>query len=155
MNLLTMMSSLMNLTSKTTEYDNPWIFNNKPFTSEDIGDSAGFIYKITDKETGKFYIGKKTFVSKRKLPPLKGKSRKRIKLSESDWKDYYGSSEELSEDIGKYGKEQFSREILMLCRNKSEMTYFEAKYQFDMNVLTEENCYNKWIMCKVRRGHIR
>ena len=58
-----------------------------------IGDYIGFVYMVTDKETGMKYIGKKGFFSKVTKPPLKGKKRKRRSLKESDWKKYCGSSE--------------------------------------------------------------
>ena len=60
-------------------YDNPWLLNNKPFTSEMIGNYIGFVYEITDLSNNKKYIGKKNFYSTRKLPPLKGKVKKRKK----------------------------------------------------------------------------
>jgi len=60
-----------------------WHYNGKPFTSEMIEDNLGFVYIVTDKRNGKDYIGKKGLVSKRKLPPLKGKKRKRIKIVET------------------------------------------------------------------------
>ena len=58
-----------------------------------IEDYVGFVYQITDKTNDKKYIGKKGLISKRRLPPLKGKKRRRIKIIETDWQDYYGSSE--------------------------------------------------------------
>tara|TARA_A200000159_G_scaffold89739_1_gene83158 strand:+ start:558 stop:935 length:378 start_codon:yes stop_codon:yes gene_type:complete len=64
-------------------------------TEDELGKYVGFVYLITERDTGKKYIGKKFFWSKRRLPPLKGKSRKRTVVKESDWKDYYGSSEHL------------------------------------------------------------
>ena len=47
----------------TTEidYENPWTFNNKPFTSEDIKSYVGFVYLITELDTDKKYIGRKYF----------------------------------------------------------------------------------------------
>ena len=74
-----------------------WTYNGKPFnpTPEVIEDYQGFVYELEEISTGKKYIGKKFFWSKRRLPPLKGKSRKRIVKKESDWRDYYGSSEEV------------------------------------------------------------
>jgi hypothetical protein len=136
-------------------YDNPWNYEGNAFLDRDIENFVGFVYIISNRDSGKFYIGKKTFIFKKKLPPLKGKKRKRTKLIESDWKHYYGSSSDLNEDIEKYGKNKFSRKILKLCKTKTEMTYYEAKYQFEMGVLTEENCYNKWIVCKVRKSNIK
>ena len=73
----------------TTEidYDNPWTFNDIPFTSQDIKSYVGFVYLITEIDTNKKYIGRKYFYQLRKK---KGKS-KRVK-SESDLKKYYVSS---------------------------------------------------------------
>jgi len=75
-----------------------------------------------------YYIGKKTFYNKTKH---KGK---RIAI-ESDWGDYYGSSDWLAEDIAKYGKHNFKRSILHLCRTKGDAGYLEAKEQIERNVL--------------------
>lgn len=102
----------------------------------------GFIYEITNKITGRFYIGKKQCVRKIKRKPLKGKSRNRIDHVESDWKDYVGSSNELQEDIKKHGKKNFSFVILRLCQSKWELSYFEAKEQMSRDVLLSETSYN-------------
>jgi hypothetical protein len=102
----------------------------------------GFIYEITNKITGRFYIGKKQCVRKIKRKPLKGKNRNRIDHVESDWKEYSGSSNELQEDIKKYGKENFSFVILRPCQSKWELSYFEAKEQMSRDVLLSETSYN-------------
>ena len=67
------------------DYENPWIYEGRPFTSDDIGDYYGFVYRITNTTNGKSYIGRKYFVQKRK--PRGGK---RKVTSESDWKRYFG-----------------------------------------------------------------
>lgn len=134
------------------DYENPWLYNDEPFTSDDIGDNVGFVYLLTD-PNGKKYIGKKLFVSKRRLPPLKGKTRRRTVIKESDWKDYYGSSEEvkgLVED-----KVHFKREILHLCPTKGILSYLEAKEQFDRNVLLTDDYYNGIIQCKIHASHVK
>jgi hypothetical protein len=113
-------------------YENPWIFEERTFLSEDINDLYGFVYCITNKSTGKKYIGRKYFWSFRKPP---GKTR-RVK-QESDWKKYYGSCPELKDDIKKYGKEIFSREILSLHKTKGTCNYEETKQLFLNNVLSE------------------
>ena len=78
-------------------YTNPWTLDGKIFESNNIDDAQGFVYLITNLTTNLKYVGKKNFWSVRKLPPLKGKTRKRTKRVESDWKDYYGSSEEVKD----------------------------------------------------------
>ena len=114
------------------DYENPWIFEGSPFLSEDIGDVFGFVYRITNKESGKQYIGRKYFYQKRK--PKGGKRRV---TSESDWKKYYGSCPELKQDIKLYGKESFSREILSLHKTLGKTNYEETKQLFLHEVLTK------------------
>lgn len=126
-----------------------WTYNNKPFTSEDIGEYYGFIYRITNLTNGHDYIGRKYFITKRKLPPLKGKKNKRIKIVETDWKNYWGSSDKLKNDIEELGVENFKREIICLCNTRGETNYMEAKYQFDEDVLLREDNYNGIISIKL------
>ena len=116
------------------DYENPWTFGNdcKCFSSDDIGDFYGFVYLITNKSNGKRYLGRKYFWSFRKP---KGKKRK-VK-QESDWKKYYGSCPKLKEDIKKYGKLNFSREILSLHNTLGKVNYEETRQLFVQNVLTE------------------
>ena len=113
-------------------YENPWYYKGTTFTSDDIGDFFGYVYLITNKTTGKKYIGRKYFVQKRK--PKGGKRRV---TSESDWKKYYGSSPELKADISRYGKDNFSREILSLHETLGKVNYEETKQLFLNNVLME------------------
>jgi len=127
-----------------------WHHNNNEFV--DAGDWYGFIYEITNNLTGKKYIGRKYF-TEAKTRQVKGK-KKRTRV-ESNWRDYWGSSKSLLEDINKYGVENFSRKILMLCPTRGNTNYWEAKLQFDNNVLLEDNYYNEWIMIKTHRKHIK
>ena len=113
-------------------YENPWVYLERPFTSDDVRDFFGFVYLITNKSNKRQYIGRKYFWSFRKPP---GKKRK-VK-QESDWKKYYGSCPELKDDIKKYGKENFSREILSLHKTKGTCNYEETKQLFLNNVLSE------------------
>ena len=113
-------------------YDNPWQYKGQVFESDNIGDYFGFVYLISNKTTGRKYIGRKYFWSYR-TPP--GKKR-RVK-QESDWKKYYGSCPELKEDIKKYGKETFNREILSIHNTKGDCNYEETKQLFLNNVLKE------------------
>ena len=113
-------------------YENPWIYEGEPFTTEHIGDQFGFVYRITNIQTGKQYIGRKYFWSKRK--PRGGKRRV---TSESDWKKYYGSSDELKADRKLLGNELFKREILSTHPTKGKVNYEETKQLFLNNVLQE------------------
>ena len=114
------------------DYENPWIYEGRPFTSDDIGDYYGFVYRITNTTSSKSYIGRKYFVQKRK--PRGGKRRV---TTESDWKRYYGSSDELKQDIRRDGKDSFKREIISLHRTLGKVNYEETRQLFYNNVLTE------------------
>ena len=114
------------------DYENPWLYKGEPFTTDDIGDLFGFVYRITNLSTGKQYIGRKYFWQKRK--PKGGKRRV---TSESDWKRYFGSSEELKRDIKDLGRENFRREILSVHRTLGRTNYEETRQLFINNVLTE------------------
>jgi hypothetical protein len=118
--------------STDIDYENPWMYNEVPFTSSDIGDNFGFVYLIANKSNQRQYIGRKYFWQFR---TPKGKKRK-VK-SESDWKNYYGSCPELKEDIEKYGRENFSRTILSLHKTKGKTNFEETRRLFVKGVLTE------------------
>jgi hypothetical protein len=118
---------------KKIDYEqNPWLYKGKPFTTDDIGDLFGFVYRITNISTGKQYIGRKYFWQKRK--PKGGKRRV---TSESDWKRYFGSSEELKRDIEELGRENFRREIISVHDTLGRTNYEETRQLFINNVLTE------------------
>ena len=114
------------------DYENPWIYNGKPFTSADIGEHFGFVYLITNLTNQRKYIGRKYFWSFR---TPKGKKRK-VK-TESDWKNYYGSCPELKEDIIRIGKDNFTRSIISLHKTKGKTNFGETSQLFKNDVLTE------------------
>ena len=123
-------------------YENPWTYKGTAFTSDDIDSFFGFVYRITNLQTGKQYIGRKYFTSSRK--PRGGK---RKVTTESDWKCYYGSSKELKEDVKELGRSVFRREIISLHRTKGWVNYEETRQLFLNNVLSEdENYYNSNIL---------
>jgi len=129
-----------------------WIYNQQ-LLSEIPEGYYGFVYNITNILSNKQYIGKKFFYSQ-KQRQVKGKKKKY--KAESDWKYYYGSNEELKNDVELHGKDNFTRTIIHLCKTKGECSYYEAKYQFQENVLLfPELFYNSWIMCKVHRKHLK
>lgn len=106
----------------------------------------GFVYVITNNVNGRKYVGKKVLWSKRTLPPLKGKTRKRIVIKPSDWMKYWGSSKVVQAEIEKYGIENFSREIIGLYPDKRETNYAELRFQIMHNVLdaVDENGERIW-----------
>ena len=115
-------------------YENAWTYQGSTFSSDDINSFFGFVYRITNLQTGKQYIGRKYFVQKRK--PRTGTSKRRV-TSESDWKKYYGSSPELKADVKQFGKQNFKREILSLHATLGKVNYEETKQLFLNNVLQE------------------
>ena len=133
-----------------------WYFNDKKFepTHDELSSWVGFVYELEDKSNGKKYIGKKLLWSKRKLPPLKGKKRKRTQIKESDWKDYYGSNDEVKNIVEAHGGDRFIRRVLRLCKTKGELSYYEAKEQFDRDVLFDPMYYNEFIGLKVHSKHL-
>lgn len=138
--------------SGKVDYENPWLYKNEPFVSEDIGEYIGFVYIITDNNDKK-YVGKKLFKSRRKAPPLKGKTRKRTIIKESDWKTYYGSSEEVKTLVESGAS--FRREILHLCKTKGELSYMELKEQVERKVLLRDDYYNAIIQVKIHASHVK
>lgn len=131
--------------------DSNWTFNNTAFEGPSP-QHYGFVYVITNTNTNKKYIGKKLFWFK-KTKQVKGK--KKRYLAESDWRTYYGSSPTLAKDIELYGSTLFKREILHLCANKGECSYYEALEQFQQQVLFfPEQYYNEWIIARIHRKHI-
>jgi len=112
----------------------------------------GFIYIITNTVNGKKYIGKKQIKTVKKLKPLKGKKNKRHFEIETDWKTYTSSSNDVNEDIIKHGKDKFIFEIVKFCQSKFELAYYEAKLQFDNDVLLKEGFYNGIINCRMGRA---
>lgn len=133
-----------------------WYYKNKEFdpTHDELSSWVGFVYELEDKSNGKKYIGKKLLWSKRRLPPLKGKKRKRVQVKESDWKDYYGSNEEVKGLVESHGGDRFIRRVLRLCKTKGELSYYEAKEQFDKDVLFDPMYYNEFIGLKVHSKHL-
>lgn len=131
-----------------------WLYNDKEIGDDEIEGYAAFVYRITNLETGKQYIGKKIFKSIQRKK-VKGKTRRKKVTKESNWKSYFGSNVALLADVEKLGQDRFKREILKLCKSRGTANYWEAKYQMQEQVLESENYYNDWIMVKVHRSHIK
>ena len=137
----------------------PWLYENNIIETLPE-DCVGFVYIITNIQTGRKYIGKKlakfsktTYKTVKLKNGTKKKKRIRGKI-DSDWRDYYGSSPELTRDVEALGKDQFHRHILFYCKSKSECSYVEAREQFSRRVLESNDYYNGHIQVRVHGSHI-
>lgn len=126
--------------------------------TENVGDLDsdifGFVYLITNLESGRKYLGKKRLKFTRRKKVAGRKNRKTI-IKESDWKEYTGSCNALNEDIARLGKDKFKFEILRWCRSKGECSYWETKLIFENDALLDNNYYNDWVSCKIHSSHIK
>ena len=112
-------------------------------------DCEAFVYLITNNKNGMKYVGKKLAKFKTTKPPLKGKKNRRRGYRESDWLNYWGSSDHLQEDVQQLGEKHFTREILYYCASRGIASYLEAKEQFDREVLLTDDYYNGIINVRV------
>ena len=118
----------------------------------------GFIYETYHKPTGMRYIGKKVLyfernkkLGKKALQALKEERKakgiggrvplKQKVITESDWKDYYGSHKEILKLVKKGNRQDFVRKILSFVNNKKLLTYYECKYLFINEVLENREMY--------------
>jgi hypothetical protein len=131
-----------------------WLYEGKEFTSEDIKDNFGFIYLLTDLDTGKRYIGKKNFFSLRKDAKKSTLKRTKRTKKESDWKKYYSSSDVVKSIVEEFGAVRFKREILLLCKTQGELNYSENKYLFKNDVLESDEWYNDNILGRYYSNNI-
>jgi len=131
-----------------------WYYNEEAF-DETPEEYQGFVYMITELDTGKKYIGKKFFWKPKILPKTKTRKRRVKTRVESDWRKYYGSSVEVKSLVEEKGVDNYKRDILYLCRTKGECSYYEAKLQFQYDVLLSDDFYNEFIGCKIHSKHIR
>lgn len=125
-----------------------WTYKGKE-VKEIPEDVEGFVYIITNTTNNKKYIGKKLAKFKTTKPPLKGRKNKRRGHKESDWRDYWGSSDKLNEDVQALGTDKFTREILYYCNSRGLMSYLEAREQFERRVLETDEYYNGIINVRV------
>ena len=136
-----------------------WMYQNNVI-NELPENCVGFVYLITNTLTGRKYVGKKLAKFAKtttKTVKLKNGTKKKKKIRskiDSDWREYYGSSTDLTADIEKLGKDHFTREILHYCKSKAECSYIEAREQFDRKVLETTDYYNGQISVRVHGSHI-
>lgn len=131
-----------------------WLYQGREVTDEDLEGYKAFVYVITNIDTKKQYFGKKKLEFTRRMKVKDRKNRKVVR-KESDWRDYYGSSEELARDIVSNGKENFTRQILKLCETGAVASYWELYYQMINHVLLNPaNYYNNYVGARIHRKHV-
>tara|TARA_B100000925_G_C21612774_1_gene305423 strand:+ start:111 stop:518 length:408 start_codon:yes stop_codon:yes gene_type:complete len=131
-----------------------WFYNDEIYEKAPE-DYQGFVYEIVDLYNNKRYIGKKNFWKPKILPKNSKRSRRVRTRVESDWKTYYGSNKELQLLAETNEELLFERIILRLCKTKGEMSYYEAKLQFEKDVLLRDDYYNEFIGCKIHSRHLK
>lgn len=125
-----------------------WTYRGNKITELPEGVEA-FVYLITNLTNDRRYVGKKLAKFKVTKPPLKGKKNKRRSTKESDWRDYWGSSDHLNADVAELGPDKFTREILHMCPSRGVASYLEAREQFERKVLETDDYYNGIINVRV------
>lgn len=136
-----------------TDYENPWYYKGKVFNSTSINDAHGFIYMIEELSTGKIYIGQKQLWTK-KIRMI-NKKRKKVK-AESDWKNYYSSSNYINDKVALNGISDFKRYILVLCCSPGSLNYTELKFQVDLRVLEQQDKFlNGYIGGRISHTHFK
>ena len=134
-----------------------WLYEGKPYDPkfEDIpSEYVGFVYRITDTETGEMYIGQKRFRKTKTLPITKTRKRRKRCEVESDWRTYHSSSETIKENVVAGHTDRYRREILRFGYSKGDLSYLETKYQFEMGVLLSDEYLNGIINCRIHQKHL-
>lgn len=130
-----------------------WTYNGQLVNELPEGTEA-FVYLITNLTNNRKYVGKKLAKFKKTRPPLKGKKNKRRSTVESDWREYWGSSDNLLEDVAQLGPNNFTREIIYFCPSRGVASYLEAREQFERKVLETDDYYNGIINVRVGGSRI-
>ena len=130
-----------------------WLYNGEPLTDLPEGCEA-FVYLITNNTNQMKYVGKKLAKFKKTRPPLKGKKNKRRTTEESDWREYWGSSDRLKADVELLGEDKFTREVLHFCPSRGIASYLEAREQFERRVLETDEYYNGIINVRIGGSNI-
>ena len=134
-------------------------------TIEDFPSQAvGFIYKITNIATSKFYIGRKVLYNNTSKTLTKKEiaewdkpgrvPRKRKIVKESDWLSYHGSNKLLNLERKEFGDDIFTREIIQLCFSKKQLTYYEVYWQMYYKVIHIDS-YNDNIQGRFYRKDVQ
>lgn len=127
-----------------------WFYRGKPVPEETPSkDKFGFVYLITYTDGSK-YIGKKQIWSETRMKPrlTDRKNAKRIKVSESKWREYEGSSKST------VGLTVRDKEILCFCDTKIKLTYEETASLFIHNAIRRDDFHNANILGKFYSGKV-
>ena len=135
-----------------------WTHQGRVITSiKDMPEGTyGFIYEVIYKPTDVRYIGKKVLYfernkrlgkkalkilqEERSKQGLRGRTPTKQKIiTESDWKDYFGSQKEIltlskKDNSGK----NWEKRILQYVPTKKLLTYYETKYLFKNGILEDK-----------------
>jgi hypothetical protein len=134
-----------------------WHYNGEvydPAYDEIPEDVLGFVYIITDTESGEKYIGQKRMRKPKTLPITKSRKRRIKTIVESDWRTYYSSSSIINEHVAAGRSDRYRREILHFGKSKGDLSYLETKEQFDREVLLDDTYLNGIISCKIHKKHL-
>lgn len=131
-----------------------WLYKGREVNETDTIGNVAFVYIITNLVTGEKYIGKKNLQTYRRKK-VKGRTRKKRVVTESEWTDYFGSNNRLLDDVANLGKENFKREILHFCKTRGTANYLELREQIDRRVLEKSDFYNEQCYARVHKSHIK
>jgi hypothetical protein len=131
-----------------------WIYDGHRIGDEELQGFRAFVYVIRDVELDKLYYGKKRlqFIRRKKR---RGRKNRVVVSRQSDWREYWGSNDQLKDRIRLVGESGFNRTILRLCRTLSEANYYELKYQLENDVLLyPDRFYNAYVGGRISRKQL-
>lgn len=131
-----------------------WLFEGEELQDDQIPDNAiGFIYLITQKSTGRKYIGRKMLTSSAGRKKVGNRTKKVRK--ESDWRDYWSSSPELKSYITEHGLDDFVREILVFVTSKGSLAAAEEMALYMVGALESDDWWNSNIRSKIYTSWVK
>lgn len=101
----------------------------------------GFVYRVTEISTGRWYVGKRQMVSNPK-DTRKGARKGSRRRKENDWRKYKTSSTAIVELCEEHGESHFDWEILSFHNSKSMLAWIELGHQVRGDCLRNEMSFN-------------